>query len=114
MTFSVTVSGLFILALAVAILAIVDGIARVRGRGANAVFAVLEIVAGALLAISQFIAMPFPLTALVFSIALEVILVIVLILRGGRRAWILTIVTLVLNTLLLLRLLGFLTIPGIL
>lgn len=114
MTFSVTVSGLFVLALIVAILAIVDGIARVRGRGVNSVFAVIEIVAGALLAIAQFVTMPFPLTPLVFAIVLEIVLVIVLILRGGRRAWILTVVALVLNTLLLLRLLGWLTIPGIL
>jgi hypothetical protein len=112
--FSVTVSGLFILALLVAILAIVDGIARVRGRGANSVFAVIEILAGALLALSQFLTMPFPLTPLVFAIVLEIVLVIVLVLRGGRRAWILTIIALVLNTLLLLHLVGWLTIPGIL
>ncbi len=58
--------------------------------------------------------MPFPLTPLVFSIILEIVLVIALILRGGRRAWIVTVIALVLNTVLLLRLLGWLTIPGIL
>lgn len=114
MTFSVTFSGLFILAIVVAALALYDGIARLRGRGASSVFAVIEILAAALLALSQFLVMPFPLTALVFSIILEIVLVIALILRGGRRAWIVTIIALVLNTILLLRLLGWLTIPGIL
>jgi hypothetical protein len=114
MTFSVTLSGLFILAIVVAILALIDGITRLRGRRASSVFAVIEIIAAALLALSQFFTMPFPLTALVFSIVLEVVLVIALILRGGRNAWIVTIAALVLNTLLLLKLLGWLTIPGIL
>lgn len=114
MTFSVTLSGLFILAIIVAALAIYDGIARLRGRGASSVFAVIEILAGALLAFSQFFTMPFPLTPLVFSIVLEIVLVIALILRGYRYAWVATIIALVLNTVLLLRLLGWLTIPGIL
>ncbi len=114
MTFSVTLSGLFILAIITAVLALYDGIARLRGRRANSVFAVIEIIAAALLALSQFVVMPFPLTPLVFSIILEIVLVVALILRGGRNAWIVTIIALVLNTLLLLRLLGWLTIPGIL
>lgn len=113
MTFSVTVSALFVLALIVAVLAVYDGIARLRGRGGSAVFGVIEIIAGALLGFSQFFSMPFPLTPLVFSIVLEVVLVIGLILRGGRRAWIVTVIALVLNTLLLLVLLDWLHIPGV-
>lgn len=114
MTFSVAFNGLFILAILTAAVAIYDGVVRLRGRRVNSVFAVIEIIAGALLALTQFVTLPFPLTALVASIVLEVVLVIVLILRGARRTWIATAIALVLNTVLLLRLLGWLTIPGLL
>lgn len=114
MTFSVTLSGLFILTIIVAALALYDGIVRLRGRRAGTVFAVVEIIAALLLALTQFFTLPAPLTALVFVIILEVVLVIALVLRGGRYRWVVTVIALVLNTILLLRLLGWLTIPGVL
>jgi hypothetical protein len=105
---------LLVLIIIVALLAIFDGISRLRGRGSGTIVGVLEIILGALLLISQFV----PALAIVapwfWSALLEIVLVIAVIVRGRGRAWIATIIALILNTVLLLVLFGWLTIPGLL
>jgi hypothetical protein len=106
-------SPLLILIIIVALLAIFDGISRLRGRGSGTIVGVLEIILGALLLISQFV----PALAIVdrwfWAALLEVVLVVAVIVRGRGRAWIATIIALILNTVLLLVLFGWLTIPGL-
>jgi hypothetical protein len=106
-------SPLLILIIIVALLAIFDGISRLRGRGSGTIVGVLEIILGALLLISQFV----PALAIVapwfWSALLEIVLVIAVIVRGRGRAWIATIIALILNTVLLLVLFEWLTIPGL-
>ena len=106
-------SFLLILVIIVAGLAIVDGVTRLRGRGSGTVIGVLEIIVGALLLASQFLPQLAIIAPWFWSAVLEVVLLIAVIVRGRGRSWIVTIVALILNTLLLLVLLGWLTIPGL-
>jgi len=108
---------LFVLTIAAGILGLVDGVARLRGRrGGGAVIAVAEIVFAVLMLLSLFVAFPVPFGFLTWCILLEVALVLALILSGGvrRGTWVITILALLLNTIVLLRTLGWLTIPGVL
>jgi len=107
-------SFLLILIIIVAALAIVDGVSRLRGRGSGTVVGVLEIILGALLLVSQFVPQLVIVAPWFWSALLEIVLVIAVIVRGRGRVWIVTLVALILNTLLLLVLFGWLTIPGIL
>jgi len=108
----VSLSLLLILALVTAALALIDGIARVQGKRGNNVVAIVEVAAAALLGISIFVPLPSPLSMQLFSIILEVALILILVVRGGsRRVSTLTIIALVLNTVLVLQLLGWLNIP---
>jgi len=103
---------LLILALVTALVALYDGIIRVRGkRGPNAV-AIIEVVAAALLGVSIFVPLPPPLSMQLFSIVLEVALILVLVIRqASRKIATVTIIALILNTILVLQLLGWLNIP---
>jgi len=103
---------LLILALVTALVALYDGIIRVRGkRGPNAV-AIVEVVAAALLGVSIFVPLPPPLSMQLFSIVLEVALILVLVIRqASRNIATVTIIALILNTILVLQLLGWLNIP---
>lgn len=108
---------LLVITIAAGILGLVDGIARLRGRrGGGAVIAVAEIVFAVLMLLSLFIAFPAPFGFLTWVILLEIALVLALILSGGvrRGVWVVTILALLLNTVVLLRTLGWLTIPGVL
>ena len=106
-------SFLLILIIIVAALAIVDGVSRLRGRGSGTVVGVLEIILGALLLVSQFVPQLVIVAPWFWSALLEIVLVIAVIVRGRGRVWIVTLVALILNTLLLLVLFGWLAIPGI-
>ena len=112
----VTINLLFIITLLAGALAVVDGVIRVRGRRSNAVLAIAEIVFGVFVVISLFVALPAPLTLLLWLVLLEITLVLVLVLRGTTRRgiWAITIIALLLNTVALLVTLGWLTIPGLL
>jgi hypothetical protein len=108
-----TLSFLTILVIIVAALAIVDGVSRLRGRGSGTVMGVLEIIVGALLLASQFVPQLAIVAPWFWSAVLEIVLVIAVIVRGRGRSWIVTVIALILNTVLLLVLFGWLTIPGL-
>jgi hypothetical protein len=105
---------LLLLTLAAGVLAVIDGIVRVRARGG--VLAVLEIVAGALVVLSLF----FPLEQTIsvgratLALILLVVLVLVLAFRRGRGpAPVLAVIAVILAALVTLVGYGWLTIPGI-
>lgn len=110
-----TVSWLLIITVLAAGLALFDGITRLRGRRSNSILAVLELVFAALMLLSIFIALPAPFTTFLFSLILEVVLVLILVMRGtGKKgAPTITIIALILNTAVLLIAAGWLTIPGL-
>jgi hypothetical protein len=107
-----------VVALAAGILALIDGIIRLRGRG-TAILAIIEIIVAVLFLIA-FIP---PLAAVIsidialrtLAIVLLIVLVLQLILRGSTRrgSVAITIVSLVLLAFWLVVNLGWITIPGI-
>jgi hypothetical protein len=112
MTFSLTLFS--ILVIVTAALAIYDGISRVRGRRASSVVAVVELVFAVLLLLTQFIGAIADYTMWI-SLILEIALVIIVFVRGGRArwAWGVTLAALVLNAIVLFEILGWLNIPGL-
>ncbi len=111
----ITVNLLFIITILAGALSLYDGIARVRGRGANSILAIAEIVFAALLLVSLFVAFPAPLGLLTWAILLLVTLILVLILRGSTRrgVWVVTVIALILTAIVVLAGLGWLSIPGL-
>jgi hypothetical protein len=108
----ITLSWLLVIGLVGAILALVDGIIRVRGRGV-AIVAVIEIIVAALFILSFFVAVPFG--SLVLAIATLIILIVQLVVRGStRRSGVgLTIVAIILVLIWLVLAQGWIVIPGI-
>lgn len=107
---------LFVITILAGVLGVIDGIIRLRGRrGGATIVGVAEIVFGALLLVSLFVALPAPLNLLTAAILLEIALLLALFVRGGtRRGGIaITLVALVLNTIVVLVTLGWLTVPGL-
>ena len=76
------ISLLLVILIVGAVLALIDGILRVRSRAA--LLAILEIVLAALLILSLFVQIP--LGAFVVALALAVVLIITLV-AGPRRGW---------------------------
>jgi hypothetical protein len=111
----ITINLLFIVTVLAAALALFDGIARLRGKRGNSALAVIELVLAALMLVSVFIAFPAPLGTFVFAVALEVVLVLLLVLRGTRSRGFttLTLIALILNTIVVLVAAGWLSIPGL-
>lgn len=107
-------SFLLILIIIVSLLAVFDGIARLRGRGSGTIVGVLEILFGAALLVSQFVPQLVIVAPWFWSALLEIVLVIAVIVRGRGRVWIATLIALILNTVLLLVLFGWLVVPGLL
>jgi hypothetical protein len=108
----ITLSWLLVIGLVGAILALVDGIIRVRGRGV-AIVAVIEIIVAALFILSFFVVVPFG--SLVLAIATLIILIVQLIVRGStRRSGVgLTIVAIILVLIWIVLSQGWIVIPGI-
>ena len=108
----ITLSWLLVIGLIGAILALVDGIIRVRGRGV-AIVAILEIIVAALFILSFFVAVPWG--GFVLAIVTLIILVVQLIVRGStRRSGVgLTIVAIVFVLAWLVLSQGWIVIPGI-
>lgn len=111
----ITVNLLFIITILAGALSLYDGIARVRGRGANSILAIAEIVFAALLLVSLFVTFPAPLGLLTWAILLLITLVLVLVLRGSTRrgVWVVTVIALILTAIVVLVGLGWLSIPGL-
>jgi hypothetical protein len=112
----VTIDLLFIITIVAGALGLIDGIVRLRGRrGGGTIVGIAEIVFSVLMLLSLFIAFPAPLTLLTWAILLEIALIVALFLRGGvrRGGVVITIVALVLNTIVVLVGLGWLSVPGL-
>jgi hypothetical protein len=93
-------------------LAVIDSLVSVRGR--RGLLGIIELIAGVLLILSTFIVLPHILGRTIMQVVLEVVLILMLLLRRGRRGGIaITIITLVLNTVLILLALHWIEIPGL-
>ncbi len=108
----VTLSWLLLIGLVGGVLALVDGIIRVRGRG-TAIVAVIEIIVAALFVLSFFVNIPFG--SLVLAVVLLIILVLQLVLRGStRRSGItITVVAMILIAIWIVLAQGWIVVPGI-
>lgn len=116
MTISYTFTLLSVLLFVTAIVAIIDGVARLRGRRGVGVLAVIEIIAAILLILTQFVVIStFLGSAFILEIILGVDLLLLLLFRGSvRRGFAaITVIALILDIVLLLFSLGWLHIPGI-
>ncbi len=106
---------LFIITILAAVLGLVDGVARLRGRGGGMIVGIAEIVFSVLMLISLFgILTTAPFGLLTWALLLEVALVLGLFVgrvRRGRLA--ITVIALVLNTIVVLVALGWLSVPGL-
>ncbi len=111
----IPLSWLLIVTVLAAALALFDGISRLRGKRSNSILAIAEIVFAVLMLLSIFIALPAPFTTFLFALILEVVLVLILVLRGAGRKGVsmITIVALILNTVVVLIAAGWLQIPGL-
>lgn len=112
---TVTLSWLLIITILAAALALFDGISRLRGRRSNSVLAIAELIFAVLMLISIFFTFPAPLGTLLFAIILEVILLLILLVRGAGAKGVstITIIALILNSIVVLIALGWLIIPGL-
>jgi len=108
----ITLSWLLIIGLLGGILALIDGIIRVRGRG-TAIVAVIEIIVAALFILSFFVAVPFG--SLILGIVLLIVLIVQLVLRGStwRGGVTITVVAIILTLIWLVLAQGWIVIPGI-
>ena len=109
----ITLSWLLIVTILAAALALFDGISRVRGRGGNSILAIAELLFAALMLVSIFFAFPAPLGTFLFALILEVVLILVLLVRGSKGIATVTVIALILNSIVVLISAGWLTIPGL-
>lgn len=111
----ITLSWLLIITILAAALALWDGITRLRGRRSNSILAIAELIFAVLMLLSLFFAFPAPLGTFLFAIGLEVILLLILILRGAGAKGIsmVTLIALILNSIVVLIAAGWLVIPGL-
>ena len=111
MAFTITL--LSILIIAIGVIAIIDGVTRLRGRRVNSVLAIVEIVLAVLLLLGVFVtAIGIP--PLWLAIALEVVFIVLIVTRGtgrGRGYLGITAVGALLNLIYILHLLHVITIP---
>jgi hypothetical protein len=110
---SFTLTLLSILIILIGVLAIVDGVTRLRGARVNSILAIVEIVIAVLLLLAVFFGLVL-IAPLWLAIALEVVLVVLIITRGtgrGRGYLGITAVIAVLNLVYILHLLGVIAIP---
>ena len=107
----ITLSWLLLIALAGGVLALVDGIWRLRARGGSTVVGIIEIIVAGLFLLSLFLP-GIPLGSLVLGIATLMVLAVALF-AGGRTGRTLTIIALVLMVIWLILVNRWLIIPGI-
>ena len=106
----VTFSLLLIIGLIGGVLALVDGIWRLRARGGNTIVGVIEIIVAALFILSFFV--PVPWGSVVLGVATLIALVVALF-AGGRTGKGLTIAAIVVIAIWLVLVNGWIIIPGI-
>lgn len=106
-----TLTWLLLIGLAGGVLALVDGIWRLRARGGSTVVGIIEIVVAGLFLLSLFVT-GIPFGALVLGIATIVVLAVALF-AGGRTGRTLTIIALVLLVIWLILVNGWIVIPGL-
>jgi hypothetical protein len=114
MTFTFTFTLLNILVLLIGILAIVDGVTRLRGRRVNSILAIVEIVLAVLLLLAVFFSAFVGLPLNLIAIALLVVAIVLIITRGtgrGRGYLGITAVIAILDLVYILHLLGVIAIP---
>ena len=105
----ITFTWLLLIALIGGILAVIDGILRLRGKGGTAV-GVVELVAGALFLISLFV--PIPFGSVVLAVVTAIALIIALVVRG-KSGLALTVVSLVLIVAWIVLVNRWVVIPGV-
>lgn len=110
MTFSLTINLLFIIGLVGGILALIDGITRVRGRAA--VLGVLQIIFAVLFLLSLFFS-GIPLGNVLLAFITVVLLILALAFRGGRASVWLPLVGLILLIIWLVLGPHAISIPGV-
>lgn len=111
MTFTITL--LNILIIAIGVIAIIDGVTRLRGRRVNSIVAIIEIVLAVLLLLAVFFSLVL-IPVLWLAIALEVVFIVLIVTRGtgrGRGYLGITAVGALLNLVYILHLLGVIAIP---
>ncbi len=108
----ITLSWLLIIGLLGGILALIDGIIRVRGRG-TALVAVIEIIVAALFILSFFVVVPFG--SLILAIVLLIVLIVQLVLRGStwRAGVTITVIAILLTLIWIVLAQGWIIIPGV-
>lgn len=110
MTFSLTINLLFIIGLVGGILALIDGISRVRGRAA--LLGILQIIFAVLFLLSLFFA-GIPLGNVLLAFITVVLLILALAFRGGRASVWLPLVALILLIIWLVLGPHAISIPGV-
>jgi hypothetical protein len=110
MTFSLTINLLFIIGLVGGVLALIDGISRVRGRAA--LLGVLQIIFAVLFLLSLFFA-GIPLGNVLLAFITVVLLILALAFRGGRAGVGLVLVALILLIIWLVLGPHAISIPGV-
>jgi hypothetical protein len=108
----VTLSWLLLIGLIGGVLALIDGITRVRGRG-TAIVAVIEIIVAALFILSFFVVVPWG--SLILAIVLLIVLIVQLVLRGStwRAGVTITVIAIILILIWIVLTQGWIIIPGI-
>lgn len=106
----ITLSWLLLIALIGGVLALVDGVLRLRGRGGT-VLGIIEVVVAALFLLSLFVT-GIPFGSTVLAVAVIIVLVIGLILRG-RAALALTVAALIVLAAWIVLVNEWLIVPGI-
>ncbi|MGW4928505.1 hypothetical protein ACWEOH_05055 [Agromyces sp. NPDC004153] len=107
----ITLSWLLLIALAGGVLALVDGIWRLRARGGSTVVGIIEVIVAGLFLLSLFVP-GIPWGSLVLGIATLVVLAVAMF-AGGRTGRTLTIIALVLVVVWVVLVNRWLVIPGI-
>ncbi|MCU1535202.1 MAG: hypothetical protein JWR53_1683 [Glaciihabitans sp.] len=110
----ITISWLFIITVLAAALGLYDAITRLRGRRGASALAVAELIAAGLMLVSIFFP-HVPLGTQLLSLILEIILLILLFVRGTGRRGVstITIIALILNAIVVLTAYNIINFPAL-
>ena len=107
----ITLTWLLLIGLAAGVLALVDGIWRLRARGGSTVVGIIEVIVAGLFLLSLFLP-GIPFGSVVLGVATLIVLAVAMF-AGGRTGRTLTIIALVLMSIWLVLTLGWVVIPGV-